>query len=150
MIVPQTTVDFDIWQTKNVRIKGCTFVFNSPLVCVFCMNFFYFLWQGISEGPGGAVWLVALTAGPQLPTDFCHQRSPAQPHRQLRPKPAQRQHRAAQPQHPGKPTAGPLALPPRYSPNQCRLVLFSSPSPGLGTLGCSQHHSGRTQFSSGV
>lgn len=124
------------------------FVFNSLLV--FGIHLFYSLWQGISEGRGSAVWLVAPTAGLQLPTDFCHQRSPAQPHRQRRPKPPQRQRCAAQPQHPGELAARPSALPSRYGTNQCTLVLVCSPSPGLETFGCFQHHVGRTQSSKGA
>lgn len=32
--VPQTTVDFDVWEKKNVRIKRRFLGFHSPLVCV--------------------------------------------------------------------------------------------------------------------
>lgn len=45
---------------------------------------------------------MALAGGLQLPEDVGHQHGPPQPHRQLSPEPAQRQSRAAQPQHPGE------------------------------------------------
>lgn len=45
---------------------------------------------------------MAAATGPRLPKDLSHQHSTAQPHRQLRQKPAQHQRRAAQPQHPGE------------------------------------------------
>lgn len=57
---------------------------------------------------------MAPAGGLQLPEDVGHQRGPAQPHRQLCPKPAQRQRRAAQPQHPGELAPQPSALPPLW------------------------------------
>lgn len=57
---------------------------------------------------------MALAGGLQLPKDFGHQHGPAQPHRQLCPKPAQRQCGAAQPQHPGELARRPSALPPLW------------------------------------